>query len=316
MKETQAGLHAALLSGKGQKFPHCDQCNEILHQNNITRLGSEKPEPTQIKQRTLANVLPMKSKTGNTDEGNTSKNICSLVEDQKRNKLAGDIASECDKKLLLDILIAFSEPAQHKYKSAFEKDMVNYGRGLKQEDSHKLFLLKENSVSILSEPSAKVSDVLLCDSDMRSVHSCHTVAERIATQFVDDAVKEYKKIKRKHGLKADKIFPLFPEASPVALPVILDLTRELLCAEYQVTANPNAFPWMRESSRHLCRRADVSDVKIQELCKEESQWTYYDDDELTVKMRMTEDIFGSLILDTIRVLNKIYLKKPVILRFP
>lgn len=49
--------------------------------------------------------------------------------------------------------------------------------------------------------------------------------------------------------------------------------------------------------------------QIQELCKEEFQWTYYDDDELTVKMRMTEDIFDSLILDTIRVLNNIYLRK-------
>ncbi|XP_017929930.2 centrosome-associated protein 350 isoform X2 [Manacus vitellinus] len=138
--------------------------------------------------------------------------------------------------------------------------------------------------------------------------------------------------------------------------VIFDLTRELLRAEYQVTANPNPFPWMKinvgsHCSRHLCSRTDVSDVKtfvqgeiikimnlekndlemkrkflnmtkygnckrdrldlilIQELRKEESQWTYYGDDELTVKMRMTEGIFNSLILDTIRVLNKIYLRK-------
>lgn len=49
--------------------------------------------------------------------------------------------------------------------------------------------------------------------------------------------------------------------------------------------------------------------QIQELRKEESWWTNYDDDELTVKMKMTEDIFDSLILDTIRVLNRIYLRK-------
>ncbi|XP_049688646.1 centrosome-associated protein 350-like [Accipiter gentilis] len=138
--------------------------------------------------------------------------------------------------------------------------------------------------------------------------------------------------------------------------VIFDLTRELLRAEYQVTANPNTFPWMKENlgsccSRRLCRRTDVSEVKmfvqgeiikimnlekndlemkrkflnmtkygnckrdrvdlmlIQELRKEESWWTNYDDDELTVKMKMTEDIFDSLILDTIRVLNRIYLRK-------
>ncbi|XP_075375918.1 centrosome-associated protein 350-like isoform X3 [Mycteria americana] len=387
VKENQSRLRIALLFGKGQKFPHSDRCNcnEFFCHNNFMCLGSdkEKTELTQIKQRILADVLPMTSKAGNTDEVNTSKNICCLVEDQKRKKLADDIASELGKKLLFDTLIAFSETAQHKYKSAFEKDMMNYGEGLRQEDNQKPFLFKENSVAILSEQSAKVSDVLRCDFDMFSIHGCHTVAKRIVTKFVDDAVKEYKKIKRKHGSKADMIFHSSSETSPATSPflikildagvfgssedfdqpnsdqhmlVIFDLTRELLCAEYQVTANPNTFPWMKENlgslcSRHLCRRTDVSEVKtfvqgeiikimnlekndlemkrkflnmtkygnckrdrvdlilIQELRKEESQWTYYDDDELTVKMRMTEDIFDSLILDTIRVLNKIYLRK-------
>ncbi|NXL30491.1 CE350 protein, partial [Glaucidium brasilianum] len=468
VKENQPRLYSALLSGKGQKFPHSDQCkcNEFLCPNNLTCLGSykEETELAQIKQSIFADVLLMKS---NRHEVNTSKNICCLVEDQKRNKLADDIASELSKKLLFDTLIAVSETAQHKYKSAFEKDKMDYGKGLRQEDNQKLFLLKENSVAVLPEQSAKVSDDLLCGFDMLSIHSCHTVAERIVTKFVDDAVKEYKKIKRKHGSKADKIFHSSSETSPTTLPfllkildagvfgssedfdqpnsdqhmlarqtqkqylykldqwhsapwkktvevplviphyssyvkklsayaveelwipeniysnfsvpthfecndlpgndleteskrmynqVIFDLTHELLCAEYQVTANPNMFPGMKDNlgshcSRSLCRRTDVNDVKlfvqgeiikimnmekndldmkrkflnmtkygnckrdrvdlilIQELCKEESQWTYYGDDELTVKMRMTEDIFDSLILDTIKVLNKIYLRK-------
>ncbi|KAM6372452.1 coiled-coil domain-containing protein 187 [Pluvialis apricaria] len=474
VKEKQSRLHIALLSGKGQKLPHSDQCtcNEFLCQNNLMCLGSnkEKTEWTQIKQRICADVLPVKSKTGNTDEVKTSKNVCCMVEDQKRNKLADDIASELGKKLLFDTLIAFSETAQCKYKSGFEKDVMNYSKGLRQDDNQKLFLPKENSVAILSEQSAKVSDVLLCDLDMLGIHGCHTVAERIVTKFVDDAVKEYKKVKRKHGSKAEKMFHSSSETSPTTLPflikildagvfgssedfdqpnsdqhmpvrqtqkqylykldqwrsapwkktveiplvvphyssyvkklsayaveelwtpeniysnfrkisvpkpfncndlpgndleteskrmynqVIFDLAHELLCAEYQVTANPNTFPWMKENlgshcSRHLCRRTDVNEVKmfvqgeiikimnlekndlemkrkflnmtkygnckrdrvdlilIQELRKEEFQWTYYDDDELTVKMRMTEDIFDNLILDTIRVLNKIYLRK-------
>ncbi|XP_014798226.1 PREDICTED: centrosome-associated protein 350-like [Calidris pugnax] len=474
VKENQSRSHLALLSGKGQKLLCSDQCkcNEFLCHNNLTCLGSdkEKTELTQIKQRILAGVLPMKSKTSNTDDVRTSKNICCLVEDQKINKLTDDIASELAKKLLFDTLIALSETAQHKYKSAFEKDMMNYGKGLGQEDNQKQFLLKENSVAIVSEQSAKVSDVSLCDLDMLSIHGCHTVAERIVTKFVDDAVKEYKKIKRKHGSKADKIFHSSSETSPTTFPflvkildagvfgssedfdqpnfdqhmlarqtqkqclykldqwhsapwkktvevplviphysshvkklsaraveelwtpenvysnfrrisvpkhfecndlpgndleteskrmynqVICDLTHELLCAEYQVATNPNTFPWMKENLRsycsgHLCRRTDVNEVKmfvqgeiikimnlekndlemkrkfhnmtkygnckrdrvdlilIQELHKEEYQWTYYDDDELTVKMRMTEDIFDSLILDTIRVLNKIYRRK-------
>nr|XP_032607328.2 centrosome-associated protein 350 [Taeniopygia guttata] len=429
VKENQSGLHSALLPGKGQMFPHSNQCNnnEFLCQKNLQCLGSdkEKTELAQIKQTIFADVLP---ETNKTDEVNTSKNICCLVEDQKRIKLADDIASELSKKLLFDILIAFSKTAQHKYKSAFEKDMMNYGNGLRHEDNQKPFPLKENSVAALSEPSAKVSDVLLGDSDTLCMHGCHTVTDRIVTKFIDDAVKEYKKIKRKQRSKADKILHLSPETSPTTLPlllkildagvfgssedfdqpnsdqnmlvrqtqkqylyksdqwhsapwkktvevplviphnssyvknlsayaveelwtpeniksnfrninvpehleysdlpgndleaeskrmynqVIFDLSHELLCAEYQVTAKPNMFPWMKKEvgslcARPLCRRADVSDVKIQELCKEESQWTSYGDDELTVKMRMTEAIFDSLILDTIRVLNKIYLKK-------
>ncbi|XP_050175914.1 centrosome-associated protein 350-like isoform X1 [Myiozetetes cayanensis] len=474
VKESQSRLHTAFLSRKGQKFPPCSQykCTEFLCEKNLMCLGSdkEKTELAQIKQRILAAVLPVKSRTNTTDEVNTSKNICCLVEDQKRIKLADDVASELGKKLLLDILIAFSETAQHKYKSAFEKDMMNYSKGLRQGDSQKLFLLKGNSAAVLSEPSAKVSDVLLGDFDALCIHGCHTVAERIVTKFIDDAVKEYRKIKRKHGSKADKILHLSSETSPTTLPfldkildagvfgssedfvqpnsdqhmlmrqkqrqylykldqwhsapwkktvevplviphyssyvrnlsacaveelwtpedinsnfrsisvpkysecndlpgndleaeskrmynqVIFDLTRELLRAEYRVTADPNSFPWMKinvgsRCSRHPCGRTDVSDVKtfvqgeiikimnlekndlemkrkflnmtkygnckrdrldlilIQELHKEESQWTYYGDDELTVKMRMTEGIFDCLILDTIRVLNKIYLRK-------
>lgn len=223
VKENQSRLHTASLSGKGEKFSRPDECkcNEFLSQNNLMCLGSEKEETelTHIKKRILAEVLPMKHKTCNTNEVNTDKNICCLAEDQKRKKLVGGLASEVGKKLLFDAIIAFSETAQHKYKSAFEKDMMNYGKGIRQEDNQKLFLLKGNSAAILSEQSAKVSDVVLCDFDMLSICGCRTAAERIVTKFVGDALKEYKKIKRKHGSKADKIFHSSSETSPATLPV-------------------------------------------------------------------------------------------------
>ncbi|NXU59309.1 CE350 protein, partial [Turnix velox] len=469
VKGNQSRLHDALRSGKGQKLPCSDQCKDFLCQNNL-RPDKEKTEHTQMEQKRSADGLPIRSKPSNTDELKPNKNICCLVEEVKRNELADDIASELVKKLLLDALVAFSESAQHKYKNSLEKPTMNCDKDSSQEDNQKLFVPKENSAAVLSEQSAKIPDVLLQNLDALGVQGCHTIAERIIMKFVDDAVKEYKKIKRKHGLKADQIFPSSSEASPanmsllvkildagvfgsskdfdqpscdeqmlvkptkkqnlykfdqwrsapwkktvevplvvphcssyvkelsanaveelwtpenlhsnfrrISVPkhlecndvsgndldveskrmynqVIFDLTRELLHAEYQVTTNPNRFPWMKENLgfchfRHLCRRTDVNKVKmfvqneiikimnlekndlemkrnflnmtkygsckrdrvdcilIQELHKEESQWTYYDDDEFTVKMRMTEEIFGSLILDTIKVLNNIYLKK-------
>uniref|UniRef100_G1NRM6 CAP-Gly domain-containing protein n=1 Tax=Meleagris gallopavo TaxID=9103 RepID=G1NRM6_MELGA len=93
------------------------------------------------------------------------------------------------------------------------------GRSLKQEDSQKQFLIKENPLASLTEQSAKVADLLLHDFNMFSIHGCHTIAEGIVTKFVDDAVKEYKKIKRKQGVKTDKRFPSSSETSPTTLPV-------------------------------------------------------------------------------------------------
>ncbi|XP_065593330.1 centrosome-associated protein 350-like [Cyrtonyx montezumae] len=473
VSEKQPRLCVALWSGKGQKLLHSDhcKCGEYHHQHNLKCLGliKEKADLVQLKQGMLVDAPPKENKASHADGISMSKNVHCLLEDQKRNKFT-DVTAELSKKLLFDALTAFSETAQHKYESAFEKDVMNCIKGLKQEDNQKQFLIKENLVVSLTEQSAKVPDFLLHDFSVLSIHGCHTVAERVVAKFVDDAVKEYKKIKRKQGVKLDKTFPSSSETSPTTLPflirvldagvfgsskdfdqpnseehtlerqtqkqylyrldhwhsapwkrtvevplvvphytsyvknlsahaveelwtlenihsnftrtgvpknvernefpgsdleteskrmynqVIFDLTHELLHTEYQATANPNTFPWLKENLRSCCsrchyRRTDVNEVKtfvqgeiikimnlerndlerkrrflnmtkygncerdrvdlilIQELHKEESQWTSYSDDELTVKMSMTEEIFNSLILDTVRVLNNIYLRK-------
>lgn len=179
----------------------------------------EKTDLIQIKQGMLTGVPPKESEASHADGMNTNKNVCCLVEDQKRNKLTDDIAAELSKKLLLDALIAFSESAQHKYKGAFEENVTNYTKGLKQGDSQKQFLIKENPLASLTEQSPKVADLLLHDFNMLSIHGCHTIAERIVAKFVGDAVKEYKKIKRKQGVKTDKRLPSSSETSPTTLPV-------------------------------------------------------------------------------------------------
>uniref|UniRef100_UPI00398F12AA centrosome-associated protein 350-like isoform X1 n=1 Tax=Pristiophorus japonicus TaxID=55135 RepID=UPI00398F12AA len=53
------------------------------------------------------------------------------------------------------------------------------------------------------------------------------------------------------------------------------------------------------------QRDRVDIILIQELHEEESQWVEYADDELAVKMKLTEDIFNILIHDTVDVLDSI-----------
>ncbi|GCC31393.1 hypothetical protein chiPu_0009850 [Chiloscyllium punctatum] len=67
---------------------------------------------------------------------------------------------------------------------------------------------------------------------------------------------------------------------------------------------------MREKLQKLTKyckskRDRVDIILIQELQEEESQWVEYTDDELTVKMKLTEDIFNILVHDTVDVLNTI-----------
>ncbi|KYO23416.1 hypothetical protein Y1Q_0005788 [Alligator mississippiensis] len=422
-------------------------------------------------EQTFADVLPVRNKDSLTGELGISRHISCLLQDQERNKLADAISSELTTKLLLDTLIAFSATAEHKYKSVCERKMRK--DGFEKVDSGKRLLFKKNHTDSFSEQSTAVSDVLLCHFDMLNSHgpcTAQTIVEKIITKFVDDALKEYRKIKRKQGAKADELCHGSAETTQATLPflikildagvfgsaegldqlisvqptqelklqrqnlygldqwhsapwkktvevpllvphnrsyvktlsaraveelwtpeniytncrrinvpkafkdhdisdddleaeskriynqIIFDLTQELLQEEYAVMGNPNTCPWLKENlgsrcSRRLQRKPDVNEVKsiiqgeiikimnfekndlemkrkllnmtkygnckrdrvdlilIQELHKEESQWIYYDDDELAVKRRLSDDIFDSLILDTVRVLNEIYLRR-------
>ncbi|XP_074871960.1 coiled-coil domain-containing protein 187 [Carettochelys insculpta] len=467
-KENRSRSHMSMPSGKEHKgqFPSDNQymSNEFTYQACLES-DKETTGLTHTKQKTVAeHVLPMRNKGSNPEEINKSRCIGFLLKDQDRSRLANDITSRLTKNLLYDMLIAFSGTTEHKTKCTFERELQNHLKGLKKRDNHS---------ASLSEQSAGVFDALLCDLATLRIHGSHiaqTVAEKIVAKFVDDAVKEYKKIKRKQGAKADAMlqvsseiplgmFPFlikildagvfgssedFDQLSsvqhakelksrrqthhrldhwhsapwnkivevPLLLPhnsshvkllsayvidelwtpqnicsdssrinvpkdfefndisnddlegeskriynqVIFDLTYELLHTEYQVTANPHPLPWLKEKlgschSRCIRRKTDVSEVKsfiqgeiikimnleknslemkrkllkmtkyrnckrdhvdpilIQDLHKEESQWIDYAEDELTVKMRVTEDIFDSLLLDTIEVLKKLSLKR-------
>jgi centrosomal protein CEP350 len=50
-------------------------------------------------------------------------------------------------------------------------------------------------------------------------------------------------------------------------------------------------------------------ILVQQLHEEEPEWVNYDDDELAVKMQLTETIFNDLLTDTVQTMNKIFRKK-------
>ena len=53
----------------------------------------------------------------------------------------------------------------------------------------------------------------------------------------------------------------------------------------------------------------VDSILVQELREEEPDWVNYDEDELSVKMQLTETLFEGLLNDTVQTMNKIFRKK-------
>nr|XP_022322743.1 centrosome-associated protein 350-like [Crassostrea virginica] len=57
------------------------------------------------------------------------------------------------------------------------------------------------------------------------------------------------------------------------------------------------------------KKDHVDNILVQELREEEPEWVNYDDDEVAVKMQLTDNIFGTLLTDTVQVMTRIYQKK-------
>lgn len=57
------------------------------------------------------------------------------------------------------------------------------------------------------------------------------------------------------------------------------------------------------------KKDHVDNILVEELREEEPEWVNYDNDEIAVKMQLTESIFEMLLTDTVQTMNKIYRKK-------
>ncbi|XP_064420204.1 centrosome-associated protein 350 [Latimeria chalumnae] len=94
--------------------------------------------------------------------------------------------------------------------------------------------------------------------------------------------------------------------------LIFDLTYDVLQEIFKDAHDSNTFPWVKGLlipsyySDRISKEEDINEIKIQELHEEESHWVEYSEDEFLVKMKVTEDIFNTLIQDTIEILNTIY----------
>lgn len=57
------------------------------------------------------------------------------------------------------------------------------------------------------------------------------------------------------------------------------------------------------------KKDHVDAVLVEELQEEEADWINYDNDELSVKIQLTDTIFESLLADTVATLNEVYSKR-------
>lgn len=57
------------------------------------------------------------------------------------------------------------------------------------------------------------------------------------------------------------------------------------------------------------KKDHVDNILVQELREEEPEWVNYDNDEIAVKMQLTDNIFETLLTDTVHVMSKIYQKR-------
>ncbi|XP_059849656.1 centrosome-associated protein 350-like [Hypanus sabinus] len=179
----------------------------------------------------------------------------------------------------------------------------------------------------------------------------------LITEFIDEATKEYKRIKRKHTRNTEAKVILHSQPAVGCLTAIFDLTSEIFQNALKKEPKNKLDPWMKARpqalfySGHALNKEDKTEVThfiqdkvtkllnldrndlakrrkipkpakynkskrdrvdiilIQELQEEESHWIEYADDELAVKLKLTEDIFNILLHDTADIFSTICVKK-------
>ncbi|XP_069465666.1 uncharacterized protein [Ambystoma mexicanum] len=130
---------------------------------------------------------------------------------EKKEKLTDELCSHILRELLCDTLNAFSATSRPQHKFAFVEDCLE----LKSNSRGKDVLLQETNDHTAQTPPDALPCVLWDVGNYKNPDKSCTVpgseaalriGENIVAKFIDDAMKEYKKIKRKQGWKEDGVF--------------------------------------------------------------------------------------------------------------
>ncbi|KAJ8300301.1 hypothetical protein KUTeg_021820 [Tegillarca granosa] len=171
-----------------------------------------------------------------------------------------------------------------------------YGEAINNVEPPDTYFTKEDNNNDLENNSRRVFKKLLFD----------LTGEVIQEIYKDDDEIEpppWQKVKPKRQKYFRGAQP--PREVEVLKPIVQEAVIDTLGINGSRKADKNKWS-IRKKKDH------VDTILVQELREEEPDWVNYDDDELAVKMQLTETIFDSLLSETAQTMNKIYRKRQAI----
>jgi centrosomal protein CEP350 len=169
-----------------------------------------------------------------------------------------------------------------------------YGEALDGVEPPETYFSQEDAGSDLESNSKRVYKKLLFD---------------LTGQIIRDMLAEeeepepapWQKPKRKHSklLRGRQLPPTLDVIKPLVQEAVIDI----------LGLNGSRKAGVKNKWGIRKKKDHVDNILVQELREEEPQWVNYDDDELAVKLQLTDTIFDSLLNDTVQTMNKIFRKR-------
>lgn len=94
---------------------------------------------------------------------------------------------------------------------------------------------------------------------------------------------------------------------PTTMDVLMKLVQDTAVIILGLNGTPRLDPRLNKWGSRK-KKDNVDSILVEELHEEEPHWVNYDDDELAVKMKLTDTIFDSLLQDTVQTMNGVFRK--------